>query len=97
MILNFSFLFSILNDENMFRIYSRFVSNQFNPNCCKFQIFYLIIKLPIFIYFQPTSGYFDATLTSTRFLYQNDTSFMNSAGLRVQRVKRTYIMTGLFH
>lgn len=44
---------------------------------------------------KPTSGYFEASLTSTSMIYKNDTSFMDSNGLKIKKVNRTYVLTGL--
>lgn len=55
--------------------------------------FVIFIKL-IPIYLKPTSGFFEASLTDTSMIYKNDTSFMNSNGLRIKKVNRTYVMTG---
>ncbi|CAO1302605.1 unnamed protein product [Diamesa hyperborea] len=54
----------------------------------------LALHILILLAIKPTSGLFEASLTSVKLVFPNDTTFMNSNGLKVQRVNRTHVMTG---
>ncbi|CAO1391757.1 unnamed protein product [Diamesa hyperborea] len=56
--------------------------------------FTLGLALHIFILLVPTSGLFEATMSSINMMISNDTSFMNSNGLKIKRVNRNHVLTG---
>ena len=55
----------------------------------------VLLAVSFSIYFF-SSGYFEAFLTATSMIFKNDTSLMNANGLRIKKVNRTYVLTGLW-